>query len=307
VSTTHQGVFERARTPAEPGPGPLSWASLRALDLAIGRRVGGLLAGDYNSAFVGVGTELHQVREYQPGDDVRRIEWNTTARTGTPHVRVELAERVLVTWLVVDLSASMALGTAERRKIDVAEGVAIAMGHVATRRGDRLGVVTFGGKRPQVVPPRRGRLGLLRALEAAREAPGGSGRVADALAMVHSVATERAFVAVISDFRGPHDWQRGLLGVSSRHATMAIEIRDRREDELEDVGELRLLDPETGRQVLVDTADAGLRKRFADAAREERQEVTRALSASGARHVVLSTSGDWLLSLGTFMRHKEAR
>ena len=103
-----------------------------ALELAIGRRVDGLLAGDYRSAFAGVGSELYQVRPYEAGDDVRRIDWNVTARTGETHVRVELAERVLVTWLVLDASASMAFGTADRRKADVAEGVALAVGHAAT-------------------------------------------------------------------------------------------------------------------------------------------------------------------------------
>src|SRR5271154_5315884 len=146
-------LLDRGRTPAEPGPGPLSSESLRALDLAIGRRVSGLLAGDYRSAFAGVGTELYQVRPYQPGDDVRRIDWNVTARTGETHVRVELAERVLVAWLVVDASASMAFGTADGRKADVAEGVAIAIGHVATRRGNRLGVVAFGAGEPRFRQP----------------------------------------------------------------------------------------------------------------------------------------------------------
>ena len=122
-------ILGRVRTPAEPGPGPITFESLRVLDLVIGRRVSALLAGDYRSVSTGIGSELHQVRPYQPGDDVRRIEWNVTARTGVPHVRVELAERVLVTWLVLDASASMAFGTADRRKADVAEGVSIALAH----------------------------------------------------------------------------------------------------------------------------------------------------------------------------------
>src|SRR5215468_11934476 len=123
-----------SRSPEHPGPGPLSPAALRALELVVGRRVDGLLAGDYRSAFAGIGSELWQVRPYEPGDDVRRIEWNVTARTNEPHVRVELAERVLVTWLVLDASASMAFGTTERRKADIAEGVAVAVGYAATKR-----------------------------------------------------------------------------------------------------------------------------------------------------------------------------
>src|SRR5256885_1233319 len=129
------------RTPEAPGPGPLSPSSLRALELSVGRRVDGLLAGDYRSAFAGVGSELWQVRPYEPGDDVRRIEWNVTARTNQAHVRVELAERVLVTWLVLDAPASVAFGTTERRKADVAGGGAVAVGYAAPRPGNppRLG------------------------------------------------------------------------------------------------------------------------------------------------------------------------
>ena len=139
------------RSPSRPGPGPLPDAVLRARDLTIGRRVEGLLAGDYRSALLGPGTELAQVRPYEPGDDVRRIDWNVTARTRVPHVRVDLAERVMTTWLVLDASASMGFGTADRRKADVAEGVALAIGHVATRRGNRLGVVAFGAGTPHVL------------------------------------------------------------------------------------------------------------------------------------------------------------
>src|SRR5205085_10617162 len=162
------------RPPEHPGPGPLSASSLRALELTVGRRVDGLLAGDYRSAFAGLGSELWQVRPYEPGDDVRRIEWNVTARTGEPHVRVELAERVLVTWLVLDASASMAFGTGDRPKADVAEGVAIAIGYAATRRGNRLGTIAFGSD-SKVERPRQGRRALLETLRLLRELPPGGG------------------------------------------------------------------------------------------------------------------------------------
>src|SRR5712692_8862480 len=113
-----------AATPARPGPGPIPERLLRALDVEIGRRMQGHLAGDYRSTILGEGTELALIRPYVPGDDVRRIDWNVTARTGEPHVRLHLAERVLVTWLVLDTSPSMQFGTGERRKADVADGVA---------------------------------------------------------------------------------------------------------------------------------------------------------------------------------------
>jgi uncharacterized protein (DUF58 family) len=302
LTSTASDPLAPIRTPEQPGPGPLSAASLRALELSVGRRVDGLLAGDYRSAFAGVGSELWQVRPYEAGDDVRRIEWNVTARTGIPHVRVELAERVLVTWLVLDLSASMAFGTGDRRKADVAEGVAVAVGHAATRRGNRLGTVTFGTA-ASVEPPRQGRRALLQTLRTLRELPpGGSGTLHDALDLTDRVATQRALVLVVSDFRGPLSWRAPLLRLAGRHTVMAVEVRDPREQELADVGELRLVDPESGRQLRVDTGDRRLRERFASAASEERRALAASLASAGVGHVALSTEGDWLRPLAAFLR-----
>jgi uncharacterized protein (DUF58 family) len=290
------------RTPEQPGPGPLSTSSLRALELSVGRRVDGLLAGDYRSAFAGVGSELWQVRPYEPGDDVRRIEWNVTARTGEPHVRVELAERVLVTWLVLDASASMSFGTGERRKADVAEGVAIAVGYAATRRGNRLGTVAFGAE-PVVERPRQGRRALLDTLRLLRDLPPeGTGTLREALELADRVTKQRALVVVVSDFRGPIDWRPPLLRLAGRHAVLAVEVRDPREQELADVGELRLVDPETGRQLRVDTGDRRLRERFAAVAADERRTLVASLASAGVRHVALSTDGDWLRPLAAFLR-----
>ena len=292
----------RKRSAARPGPGQIAGKTLEALDIAIGRRVDGLLAGDYRSSVAGIGTELYQIRPYAPGDDVRRIDWNVTARTGQTHVRVELAERVLVTWLVLDASASMGFGTADRRKGDVAEGVALAVGHTATRRGNRLGVVSFGAADPEWHPPRQGRRGLLLALAAIRDEPAGTGGLREALKVVDGAAVQRSLVVVVSDFRGPSDWRDVLLRVAGRHPTLAIEIRDPREQELVDVGEVRLIDPETGRELRVDTGDKALRERFAEAATAERAQVVRTLTAAGVRHVALSTEGDWLRELAGFLK-----
>jgi uncharacterized protein (DUF58 family) len=292
-------------TPARPGPGPLPDALLRALDVSIGRRMEGLLAGDYRSSLLGDGTELAQVRPYVPGeDDVRRIDWNVTARTDVPHVRVHLAERVLVTWLVLDTSASMLFGTADRRKADVAEGVAIAVGHVATRRGNRLGLVTFGDEDPRALPPRQGRLGLLGLLAALREPGGANGATSlgEALRRTGSLSRQRSAVVVVSDFRGPLDWRRPLLELAGRHDVVAVEIRDPREEELPNAGVLWLVDPETGRQLRADTRNDKLRARFAAAAAAERAELARTLASAGARHVVLTTAGDWLRSFALFLR-----
>ena len=305
-------AFGSEPTPARPGPGPLPDALLRALDVSIGRKMHGLLAGDYRSALLGDGTELAQVRPYVPGDDdVRRIDWNVTARTNVPHVRVHLAERVLVTWLVLDTSASMHFGTADRRKADVAEGVAIAVGHVATRRGNRLGLVTFGDDVPRTLPPRQGRVGLLGLLSTLRNQQGPDNGDAtllgEALHRTASLARQRSAVVVVGDFRGPLDWRRPLLELSGKHDVIAVEIRDPREEELPNAGVLWLVDPETGRQLRADTRNERLRARFAAAAEAERAELARALAAAGARHVVLSTAGDWLRSFAVFLRRGARR
>ena len=300
--STASDPFAPVRTPDRPRPGPLSPSSLRALELSVGRRVDGLLAGDYRSAFAGVGSELWQVRPYEPGDDVRRIEWNVTARTSIPHVRVELAERVLVTWLVLDASASMAFGTAERRKADVAEGVAVAVGYAATRRGNRLGTISFGSEHT-VERPRQGRRALLDTLRLLRDLPpSGTGSLRDALELTDRVARQRALVVIVSDFRGPLDWRPPLLRLAGRHAVLAVEVRDPREQQLADVGELRLVDPETGRQVRVDTSDRRLRERFSAAAADERRALVASLATAGVRHVAVSTDGDWLRPLAAFLR-----
>jgi len=301
------GVQERL--PEKPGPGPISEGLLRALDITVARRMEGLLAGDYRSRVLGQGSELAQIRPYVLGDDVRQIDWNVTARTGEPHVRVQQAERVLVTWLVLDTSPSMRFGTADRRKADVAEGVAVAVGHVATRRGNRLGVVTFGDGNPRSAPVRQGRrglIGLLAALREEREGPGaervGATSLGEALRRTDGLARQRSFVVVVSDFRGPNDWRRPLLQLAGRHDVMAVEVRDPREQELPNAGELWLVDPETGRQLRVDTRSAKLRRRFAEAAAAERAGLAKSLASMGVRHVVLSTSGDWLRELALFLR-----
>ena len=302
---TITNIVHRLRTPAEPGPGPIANASLETLDIVIGRRLHGLLPGDFRSPFLGEGTELNQVRPYVPGDDVRRIEWNVTARTGEPHVREELEDRLAVTWILIDASASMAFGSSDRRKIDVAEGVAIAIGHVATRRANRLGLVSFGGVEPNVALPRQGRAGLLAALGSLRESPSGDGGLETALQIVNALARRRSLLVIVSDFRGRRDWRTSLLKLAPYHPIFAVEIRDPREQSLVDVGELRVEDPETGEQFLVDTRDPALRESFAEAANAERRDLAQVFAGSGVRHVVLSTKGDWLIGLAAFLRQGE--
>ena len=303
--------LQRERPRERPGPGPTPEALLRALDLTVGRRIRGLLPGEYRAHDLGGGTELAQVRPYEPGDDVRRIDWNVTARTTIPHVRVHVPERALTAWLLLDVSPSMTFGTADRRKADVAEGVALAVGHLATQRGNRLGIVTFGGSRDQRVPPAAGRLGLLGLLHAARvdavEDGTGATSPADALRIANTAAPRGGLVAVVSDFRGPRDWLRPLAALAARHHVIAVEIDDPREFELTDVGELALIDGETGREVRVDTSSRRLRERYAVAAADERGSLAADLRRLGVDHIVLSTTGSWLRTLAAELRLRGIR
>jgi len=309
----------RTRTRARPGPGPTPEALLRALELSIARQIRGLVAGDHRARDLGGGMELAQVRPYEPGDDVRRIDWNVTARMQVPHVRVDVPERALTTWLVLDCSPSMQFGTADRRKADVAEGVSIAMAHLSSQRGNRLGVVTFGGSLDRRIPPRTGRTALLATLldaeldgAAAADATARSREVQPlpdeartpeaALRFVARGTPPGGQVVLVTDLRGPLDWLPQLGAVAQRHAVLVVEIRDPREDELPDVGGLTLVDAETGREVRVDTGSASLRARFAEAAARDRAHVARELRRLRVRHVVLSTSGGWLRSLADQLR-----
>jgi len=292
----------RERTAARPGPGPIADDLVRRLELALTRRAGGRLTGDHRGLGLGVGMDLDRIRPYEPGDDIRRIDWNATARTAIPQVREDVPDRRLTAWLLLDTSASMHFGTADRRKADVAEGAALVVGRFVARRSDRLGVIAFGdGAADRVTPPaggRTGMAGLLRALHAdAPEEGGGRTSVTHALMTVAASRTTGGLVTIISDFRGPLDWRAGLAAVSGRHTVLAVEVFDPREEDLVDVGELTLIDPETGTTLRVDTGDRRLRHAFAQAAGDDRAAVAAEFRRLGIRHLRLSTEGSWLAAL----------
>jgi uncharacterized protein (DUF58 family) len=288
--------------PGRQGPGAVPGALVKALDLAFVRRVGGVSAGEHRGAGVGSGTELAQLRPYQPGDDVRQIDASATARTGIPHVRQHVPERLLTTWLAVDVSPSMAFGTADRLKSDVADGVADVLGAIAVRRGGRVGLLTFGAAATRLLPPRGGRgarVGLRRALGEGVATDGTTGEGLEAaLVRVGRLARPRSLVVIVSDFAGPPTWARSLTALCARHTLMAVEVYDPRERELPAVGRMVMVDPESGQRIDVDTADRGLRERFARTVSDERMAVASALRRAGAEHVALSTAGAWARELG---------
>ena len=283
---------------------------LRQLELAITRKLDGLLHGDHQGLVPGGGTEPADGRLYAPGDDVRRMDWNLTARTGVPHVRTTIADRELETWLVVDGSASLDFGTANCEKRDRALAAAAAFTFLTVRGGNRVAASVFGPG-GTVVPPRSGRaaaLALLRTLEQrGRAADGPSTTLAEALRRIRLTAKRRGLVVLITDLIDQSPWQRELRALALRHEVVVVEVRDPRESNLPAVGLLMLVDPETGQRLEVQTSNPKVRARFAEAAQARQAEHARLVRATGAAHLVLSTDRDWLFDVVRFVAARRHR
>lgn len=284
---------------------------LRRLDLTVTRRLDGILQGDYQGLLPGPGWEPGEARTYAPGDDVRRMDWSVTARTGVAHVRLPVADRELETWVVADLSASLDFGTALCEKRDLAIAAVAAVGFLTARGGNRTGALVIGADGTERVAARTGRNHLLallhRVATTARGDGGGTTDLGTTLREAARLARRRGLVVVVSDFLGDPGWDRPMRALSARHEVVAIEVVDPRELELPDVGMLALVDPESGRRLEVQTASAGLRRRYAAAAAAQRTGVARSIRAAGADHLVLSTDRDWLLDLVRFIDTRRRR
>lgn len=286
-------------------------ALLRTLELAVTRRLDGVLQGDHQGFVPGPGSEPGEARGYQPGDDVRRMDWNVTARTGVAHVRTPVADRELETWVVADLTASVDFGTARCEKRDLVVAATVATGHLTARAGNRFGVLVVTGDGTSLHPARPGRDHLSTVLRGVATTPrSNGGRATDlghALVTADRLARRRGAVVVVSDFMGADGWQRPLRALAARHEVVAVEVVDPRELALPDVGVVDLVDPESGRRIEVDTGDAALRRDFAAAATAQRRAVVGACRGAGADHLVLRTDGDWLSDLVRFVVHRRRR
>jgi uncharacterized protein (DUF58 family) len=290
------------------GEGSSAEVLLHRLELTVRRRLDGLLQGDHLGLVPGSGSEAGDSRTYHPGDDVRRMDWPVTARTQVPHVRETIADRELETWAVLDLSASLDFGTANCEKRDLAIAGLAAVSHLTVRGGNRLGAVVTTGERVDRYPAMPGRLAadrLLRSVVATPRAAGGRrGDLTAALESLRRPPRRRGLVVVISDFLGDADWERPLRGLSARHELLAIEVVDPRELELADVGLLTVVDPETGQTLEVPTGNADVRRRFAEGAAAQREEIAAALRRTGAGHLRLQTDRDWLADVVRFVAHR---
>lgn len=288
----------------------------RAIDLGVRRRVDGLVSGDHEGIRLGIGSEREEVVRYQPGDDVRRIDWNITARSTDVHVWRPRADNQLDTWVLLDVSASMAFGTVNSEKRELATQIVWAVGMLTDAPGNRLGVVTFGPHGLRRHRPDRSRLAAHRAGRTLagldhRQGAGGPG-LAEAITGFAGHRDRPGLRVVVSDFlepdgryEAPFDWQGPLRHLAARHDVIAVEVVDPRELELPDVGSVVLVDPESGRQRQVWTSDRTLRRRYAKAAAAHRDAVGSAIRGAGAEHLAVSTGRDWVRDLARFVQARQ--
>ena len=303
---------------------------LRALEWTVVRRLDGLLQGDYRTLMRGGGLDLSDLREYQPHDDVRHIDWNVTARLATPHVRVFTEDREMAAWFLLDLSPSVSFGPAGRAKRDMLNSFVAVLARLLTRHGNRVGALLYGGghgSAPRAVdaalPARSSRAHVLhlahRLLAPATAAP--TPRAQGAGAKAQGAGTElhrllqaglsslrrRSTVFVVSDFISAPGWHRPLAQLALRHDVVAVRVLDPLEMDLPDVGLVTLRDAESGEQVLVDTHDAAFRRRFARLAEEREADLRDSLARAGTDTLELRTDDDLVDALLRFMDLRQRR
>jgi uncharacterized protein (DUF58 family) len=282
-------------------------AALRTLELTVKRKLDGVLHGDHLGLIPGPGSEPGESRLYQPGDDVRRMDWAVTARTTHPHVRQMIADRELETWLVVDMSASLDFGTTVCEKRDLAVAAAAAITFLNSGGGNRLGAIVATGATTTRVPARSGRQHeqtLLRTIATTPKAPVGvRGDLATAIDALRRPERRRGMAVIISDFLGPINWTRPLRAIAARHEVLAVEVLDPRDVELPDVGDVVLQDAESGvtREF---TIDAQLRDDFAKAAAAHRADVARTIRGCGTPVLTLRTDRDWIADIVRFVESR---
>jgi len=281
---------------------------IRTLEIKTKGLVETAFAGDYHSVFKGRGMNFEDVREYQPGDEIRAIDWNVTARLGTAFVKKFTEERELTVMLIVDVSASGNFGSATQSKRELAAEVACLLAFSAIRNNDKVGLLLFTDRVELFIPPKKGRSHTLRLIrEVLFFQPQGRGTdPALALDYLNNIVTRRAVVFFISDFQAP-DFSHALAVSARRHDFIAIHVQDEREKVLPNIGIITLEDAETGEQIEINTADRTTRTRFGDLADEQTAELSRILRRSNIDAIALRTGEDYLPALRAFFRQRERR
>lgn len=284
---------------------------LLRLDWQVIRKLDGLLQGDYRTLFYGFGVDFADLREYQPGDDIRYIDWNVTARMDTPYVRQYVEDREITAWFLLDLSPSMDFGTLQSQKRSVLIDFVTTLAHLLTRHGNRVGALLYGDRIERTIPARGGRIHVLRLVNDLLKQP----------KMVKSSATnlntllkaglntikKRSLIFVVSDFISEPGWEQSLNLLSQRHELNAIRLWDPREMELPDIGPIMIEDAETGEQLYVDTHDRNFRRRFQEAAQQREAALAASFKRAGVAALSLSTEEDLVRAIIRFATLRRRR
>lgn len=284
---------------------------LQRLDWKVIRRLDGLLQGDYRTLFYGFGVDFADLREYQPEDDIRYIDWNVTARMNTPYVRQYAEDREINAWFLLDLSPSVDFGTAQSQKRTVLIDFVGTLARLLTRHGNRVGAIFYGNGIQQTVPARGGRMQVLRLINELLKQPKLSRApftdLTPVLRGALNAVKKRSLIFIISDFISVPGWERPLKLLNQRHEVLTVRLWDPRETELPDIGPILMEDAETGEQLYVDTHDKRFRQRFEEAARQRELMLNAAFKRAGVDALPLSTDEDLVRAIVRFATLRRQR
>jgi len=281
---------------------------IRRIEITTSKLVTDFLSGQYESVFKGRGIEFDEVREYQPGDEIRTIDWNVTARMGHPFVKKFVEERQLTVMILLDASSSSSFGTTKRYKKELAAEVSAVLAFAAIQNNDRIGLIIFTDRIEKFVPPRKGLHHVLRVVrEALYFTPKGKGTdIAGALRYLDNVIARRAVTFIISDFFAK-DFKKPLSIANKRHDVVAITIADPREAELPNAGIVELVDAETGRSFTIDTSSEKVRARYAKKASAMKSERAEIFGSVGVDHIDISTDKSYIEAFIKFFKMRKRR
>jgi uncharacterized protein (DUF58 family) len=286
---------------------------LQRLDWQVIRRLDGLLQGDYRSLFYGYGVDFADLREYQPEDDIRYIDWNVTARLNTPYVRKYVEDREITAWFLLDLSPSVDFGTVENLKVKrtVLIDFVTTLARLLTRHGNRVGALFYSDRVERIIPARGGRLHVLRLVNDLLKQPRLPKAPFTDLGALFQAALnsikKRSLIFIVSDFISVPGWDRPLKLLNQHHEVIAIRLWDPREVELPDMGPILMEDAETGEQLYVDTHDRKFRRRFQEAASRREAEITEAFKRAGVDTLALGTEDDLVRAIVGFASLRQRR
>lgn len=277
---------------------------LQRLDWQVIRHLDGLLQGDYRSLFYGYGVDFADLREYQPEDDIRYIDWNVTARMDTPYIRQYVEDREITAWFLLDLSPSVDFGTLQNQKRTMLIDFVTTFARLLTRHGNRVGALFYGSRVEKTIPARGGRIQVLRLVNDLLKQPRlARTPVTDLKPLLQgglNSIKRRSLVFIVSDFISTPGWERLLSLLNQKHEVIAIHLWDPREMDLPDIGPLIMEDAETGEQLYVDTHDKKFRQRFQEAARQREKDLATAFKHAGVDVLSLSTDDDLVRSIVRF-------